>query len=100
MKTQDPALYLAARLTLALLAVLFIYIASQLRVSGNYHAVAEVLTSRAFWSAAAVGFLAQAVDGALGMAYGVTATTFLLSSGASPAIAAAVGSRPRTSRPG
>jgi hypothetical protein len=89
MRTQDPALYLAARLTLALLAVLFIFIASQLLVSGNYHAVAEVLTSRAFWSAAAVGFLAQAVDGALGMAYGVTATTFLLSSGASPAMASA-----------
>lgn len=89
MRTQDPALYLAARLTLVLLAVLFIFIASQLLVSGNYHAVAEVLTSRAFWSAAAVGFLAQAVDGALGMAYGVTATTFLLSSGASPAMASA-----------
>ena len=89
MKTQDPALYLAARLTLALLGVLLLFLASQLLISGNYQGVADALTSRSFWSAAAVGFLAQAVDGALGMAYGVTATTFLLSSGASPAMASA-----------
>ncbi len=36
-----------------------------------------------------VGFAAQLVDGALGMAYGVTATTILLSYGTSPAIASA-----------
>jgi uncharacterized membrane protein YfcA len=36
-----------------------------------------------------VGFLAQVVDGALGMAYGVTATTFLLATGASPGAASA-----------
>lgn len=35
------------------------------------------------------GFLAQLVDGALGMAYGVSATTFLLSLGVSPAAASA-----------
>lgn len=35
------------------------------------------------------GFLAQMVDGALGMAYGVTATSFLLSFGISPAAASA-----------
>ncbi len=35
------------------------------------------------------GFLAQLVDGALGMAYGVTATTFLLSFGIPPAAASA-----------
>lgn len=37
-----------------------------------------------------VGFLAQCVDGALGMAYGVTATTVLLSAGVAPAQASAV----------
>ncbi len=47
------------------------------------------LDSRIFWSAVAVGFLAQVIDGALGMAYGITATTFLLASGASPAAASA-----------
>jgi siroheme synthase-like protein len=33
------------------------------------------------------GFIAQLIDGALGMAYGVSATTFLLSFGVSPAVA-------------
>jgi uncharacterized protein len=37
----------------------------------------------------AVGFAAQLVDGALGMAYGVTATTVLLSLGLAPAAASA-----------
>ena len=36
-----------------------------------------------------VGFLAQLVDGALGMAYGVSSTTFLLSVGISPVAASA-----------
>lgn len=36
-----------------------------------------------------VGFLAQLIDGALGMAYGVSSTTFLLSTGVSPAAASA-----------
>jgi len=35
------------------------------------------------------GFVAQMIDGALGMAYGVSATTFLLSFGISPAAASA-----------
>ena len=33
------------------------------------------------------GFIAQMIDGALGMAYGVSATTFLLSFGVTPAVA-------------
>jgi uncharacterized membrane protein YfcA len=33
------------------------------------------------------GFIAQLIDGALGMAYGVSATTFLLSFGVTPAVA-------------
>ncbi len=47
------------------------------------------VTSRGFWTAAGVGLLAQMVDGALGMAYGVTSTTFLLSTGVPPAAASA-----------
>ena len=38
---------------------------------------------------ALAGVLAQLVDGALGMAYGVTATSFLLSGGTAPAVASA-----------
>jgi uncharacterized membrane protein YfcA len=37
----------------------------------------------------AVGFAAQLIDGAIGMAYGVTATTVLLSFGTPPAVASA-----------
>jgi hypothetical protein len=37
----------------------------------------------------AVGFFAQLVDGSLGMAYGITATTFMLSAGVPPAHASA-----------
>ncbi|MCU9950720.1 sulfite exporter TauE/SafE family protein [Pseudomonas solani] len=51
--------------------------------------IERTLSSPTFWSAVAVGFLAQVVDGALGMAYGITATTFLLTAGASPAAASA-----------
>ncbi|HAY85655.1 MAG TPA: hypothetical protein DCY42_12275 [Chloroflexi bacterium] len=36
-----------------------------------------------------VGFLAQVIDGALGMAYGVSANSFLLGFGVSPALASA-----------
>lgn len=37
----------------------------------------------------AVGFVAQMVDGAIGMAYGLTATTVLIALGTSPAVASA-----------
>lgn len=37
----------------------------------------------------AIGFFAQIIDGALGMAYGVSANTFMLTFGISPAIASA-----------
>jgi uncharacterized protein len=50
---------------------------------------AEGVTSGGFWKAAAVGLLAQLVDGALGMAYGITSTSFLLSVGVPPAAASA-----------
>ncbi len=42
-----------------------------------------------FWLAVGVGLFAQIIDGALGMAYGITATTFLLSTGVPPAAASA-----------
>jgi uncharacterized membrane protein YfcA len=54
-----------------------------------FSGIGEGLTTPMFWSAVAVGLLAQVIDGALGMAYGITATTFLLSTGVSPAAASA-----------
>lgn len=49
----------------------------------------EALNDSMFWNALLVGLLAQIVDGALGMAYGLTSTSFLLATGASPALASA-----------
>ena len=51
--------------------------------------IAQTLNNRDFWTAVAVGLLAQTVDGALGMAYGITSTSFLLATGSSPAVASA-----------
>src|SRR5690554_6148738 len=42
-----------------------------------------------FWQSVLVGFLAQFVDGALGMAYGLVSTSFLMAFGVPPAHASA-----------
>ena len=73
-----------AALTLLLVARLFIA-----GIQPGMQAVAETLQGGAFWSAFAVGLVAQIVDGALGMGYGVTAASFLLGMGATPAVASA-----------
>src|SRR5688572_8250922 len=52
-------------------------------------AAADGITSSNFWKAAGVGLFAQVVDGALGMAYGITSTSFLMSVGVPPAAASA-----------
>ena len=49
--------------------------------------VEQTLHDPMFWTAVAVGLLAQAIDGALGMAYGITSSSFLLAAGAPPAMA-------------
>ena len=81
---KNPVLGVAAGFTLVVLAALSIYLATRLNAQ-----LVDTLRDPSFWGAVAVGFLAQAVDGALGMAYGVTATTFLLGAGATPAAASA-----------
>lgn len=82
-KTKTPSkrfiYYFATILTLAA-AILIAYWASQ-----EYRDMDEPLFKRALL----VGIAAQLVDGALGMAYGTTATTFLLSSGIPPVLATA-----------
>jgi uncharacterized protein len=88
-QSGDHVLNVAAWFTMALLATVTLYFLGRLIVSGELASVHEALGGSAFWSAVAVGLVAQAIDGALGMAYGVTATTFLLSAGASPAMASA-----------
>lgn len=47
------------------------------------------LTQKEFLMFFAVGFIAQIIDGALGMAYGITSSTFLMSLGVAPATASA-----------
>ncbi len=55
----------------------------------SMNVLSQLLSTKTFWTGVVIGFLAQIIDGALGMAYGISATTFLLSIGTSPAIASA-----------
>lgn len=81
---------------------LFLTIGSILGVMLAGHLVFSLIPLSTIWSSSADliaslnqdflyfmlgGFIAQMIDGALGMAYGVSATTFLLSFGISPAVA-------------
>ena len=88
-----PVLRTATWFTAITLSAITLYLMARLFLPNNWYAglqtIAATLEGSAFWSAVAVGLLAQAVDGALGMAYGVTASTFLLGMGASPAVASA-----------
>ncbi len=56
---------------------------------GYLDVVATGLQSELFIGALLVGLVAQMIDGALGMAYGITANTFLLASGVPPGAATA-----------
>ena len=47
----------------------------------------NVIASDLFYEAILVGLLAQLIDGSLGMAYGITSTSFLIGIGATPAAA-------------
>ena len=90
---DHPELRIALWVAVSILCALLSFLAWRLffgtdGVSG-VQVVRDALASPTFWSAVGVGLLAQVVDGALGMAYGVTATTFLLGAGATPAAASA-----------
>jgi uncharacterized protein len=84
-------LRLVSYLVIAVLLALAGYFVYRLFLGDNERSGVEILAqtfrSPRFWSAVAVGLLAQMVDGALGMAYGMTATSFLLAVGASPIVA-------------
>lgn len=51
--------------------------------------IPEIASDPGFWTYVLVGFAAQIVDGALGMAYGTLSTAFLLSTGVPPLITSA-----------
>ena len=88
---SHPVVNFAVWFTSLVLFTLTVYLIWRLflPVNGGFLAINETLKDQVFWAAVTVGFIAQAVDGALGMAYGVTATTFLLGTGVSPAMASA-----------
>jgi uncharacterized membrane protein YfcA len=75
----------------ALFLLVGLFLLSQLPVQDSatiYDLIAQNITSE-FFLYMLGGFIAQMIDGALGMAYGLTSTTFLLSVGISPAAASA-----------
>jgi len=79
-----------AYICLIILAILFIGIASYTYLTYDLviafgKDVYQQMDEKFFWMLL-VGFLAQMVDGALGMGYGVVSTTLLLSGGLSPAV--------------
>lgn len=75
--------------TFGLLLVLLALAAGVAFATHDQGVILEGLRSNLFWLALAVGLGAQIIDGALGMAYGITATTFLLGIGVPPAAASA-----------
>ncbi|MCZ8234120.1 MAG: sulfite exporter TauE/SafE family protein [Inhella sp.] len=91
---HHPVLRFAMWSVVFLLMALTIALATRLFTQpgaghSGFELIVQALQSREFWLAAAVGLLAQTVDGALGMAYGITSTSFLLATGTSPAVASA-----------
>jgi siroheme synthase-like protein len=66
---------------------LFLYIPFQTIGDWTLATFGSIDSSILLWILA--GFIAQLIDGSMGMAYGVTTTTFLLSFGITPAVASA-----------
>ena len=91
--SQHPVLRVAVWAVSFLLVAVVAFLATLL-FNGTHHAtgwelIKQTVYSDEFWKAAVVGLLAQTVDGALGMAYGITSTSFLLATGSTPAVASA-----------
>ncbi len=78
-RNSSEAVFYLLVLSLIMFAIIFIIF--------SYYFSQGKFDKDLFISGLAVGAMAQIVDGALGMAYGVTATTFLLSNGIPPAVA-------------
>ena len=85
-----PILITASYLAIATLLGLAFFLIFKLfngHQTSDLDLIKEALHNPIFWNAVIVGLIAQAIDGALGMAYGLTSSSFLLASGASPALA-------------
>lgn len=80
-RPQNKKLFFAlVSLFILLVMLAFYYFAQSLTGEFDYES---------FFIGLAVGFIAQLVDGAVGMAYGVTSSSFLLAFGASPLVTTA-----------
>jgi uncharacterized membrane protein YfcA len=88
---ERPAMRLLSFAVVGVLMGLLVYLAYRLFLGGHSKTGLELITQTLhdpmFWTAVAVGLIAQAIDGALGMAYGITSSSFLLAAGAPPALA-------------
>lgn len=88
---ERPAMRLISFGVLGVLMGLVVYLAYRLFLGGHqqsgFDLIQQTLHDPLFWKAVAVGLVAQAIDGALGMAYGITSSSFLLAAGAPPAMA-------------
>ncbi len=85
-KTLSIAIPVIALLGLGI-AALIVFASEQ--AAALWVEIPTLLNSSEFWLFVLVGFFAQVIDGALGMAYGVSSTSFLLSLGVPPAAASA-----------
>ncbi len=83
---KGVAFVIALSMTL-LVIYLFYRIFFQAQDVSGWQLISRTLHDPMFWSAVLVGLIAQTVDGALGMAYGLTCSSFLMATGASPALA-------------
>ena len=91
--SRHPVLRVAVWAVTFLLVAVVAFLATRL-FNGTHHStgwelVTQTVTTDIFWKAVAVGLLAQTVDGALGMAYGITSSSFLMATGSTPAVASA-----------
>jgi uncharacterized protein len=89
--SDHPLLRIASYIVVAVLTALTFYFIYQIFLGNNALSGGEIISDALhdpmFWRALAVGLIAQVIDGALGMAYGVTSSSFLLALGAPPAVA-------------
>lgn len=74
---------------LVFVALVFMRLLAPASVPDSIPSFLQHLIDEKFLFYLAAGFAAQMIDGALGMAYGVSSTSFLMSAGVSPAVASA-----------
>ena len=89
--SDHALLRMASYVVVAVLTALIFYFIYKIFFGNNNLSGSEIIINALqdpmFWNAVAVGLVAQVIDGALGMAYGITSSSFLLAVGASPAMA-------------